>query len=65
MPNVVLIKNNIVTSVVFKIDADIAVLSDHANCGDLYDPVSGIFTTPAPFVPPAPEIPQDPPSDQA
>jgi hypothetical protein len=52
MPNVVLMKNNIVTTIVFSVDADVAALSDTAKIGDVYDPVAQTFTTPVP--PPAP-----------
>lgn len=46
MPNIVTIKNNEVVSVIFSIDADIAVLDNAAQVGDIYDPDTGTFSTP-------------------
>ena len=46
MPNIIALKDNIVVSKVFGIDADAIALSDTAEVGDIYDPETGKFYKP-------------------
>lgn len=44
MPEVILLKNNIVVTKIYNVDADAAVLSDVAEVGDVYDPINNTFS---------------------
>lgn len=56
MPDINLLKDNIVVTKVFNIDCDTVVISDAAKVGDIYDPETGTFTSPAPPPPPEPPL---------
>lgn len=58
MPNLITLKNNEVTAIVFNIEADTAMLRDDAKVGDIYDPITDTFKSPAP--PAQPTLPEPP-----
>lgn len=62
MPDINLLKNNIVVTKVFNVDCDTVVISDEAKVGDIYDPETGTFASPAP--PPPPEQQPEEPAEK-
>lgn len=47
MPDINLLKNNIVITKVFNVDCDSVIISDVARVGDIYDPITDTFKQPA------------------
>lgn len=54
MAEIIVLKNNVVMSKIFSVDADAVLLSDVAEVGDVYDPKTGEFSKPLPPAPPEP-----------
>ena len=61
MPDINLLKNNIVITKVFNVDCDSVIISDVAKVGNIYDPITDTFKQPAPPAQPTP--PEPPPQE--